>query len=92
MNITLNAAQQKFVKHKIKTGNYDSPQEVVTAALEFLQSDPLDNLPPDQLAELRKLIAVGAAQADRGEYVDFTAQDIIRQETKRRRAKKRAGK
>jgi len=71
---------QKMVETKVSSGEYDSPEEVVAAALTLMQDD--DMLPPDQLESLRQQINIGAQQADRGEFATFTAEDIILRETK----------
>ena len=71
---------QKMVEEKVSSGEYDSPEDVVAAALTLMQDD--DMLPPDQLELLRQQINIGAQQADRGEFAEFTAEDIIQRETK----------
>lgn len=65
MNVSLTPELEQLVLQKVQSGRYLSASEVVREALRLL-------LEPDQLRELRreelrKFIAVGIEQADRGE-------------------------
>ena len=71
----------------LKTGTYQSQGEVVREGLRLLKErEDSKNL---HLAELRKEIAIGSEQADRGEFVDgeSTFSEIRRRSAKRKRAK-----
>ena len=84
MNVPITKPElEKIVHDKVSKGEYGSAEEVVEAALLLLEQDRDENLPSEELAELRGEIMKGANQADRGEFVEFTAEDIIREETRR---------
>ncbi len=86
MNVNLGAALDKFIADLLKTGLYQSQSEVVREGLRLLKErEELKNL---RLAELRKEIAIGSRQADRGEFVDgeATFAEIRRRSARRKRA------
>ena len=61
MNVSLTPQLENFVKDKVKSGRYSSASEVVREALRMLEERDR------RLVELRKEIAIGLDQADRGE-------------------------
>ena len=68
MNVNLGAVFDNFIAELLKTGLYQSQSEVVREGLRLLKErEELKNL---RLAELRREIAIGSEQADRGEFVD----------------------
>ena len=68
MNVNLGSVLDNFIADLLKTGLYQSQSEVVREGLRLLkEKEELKNL---RLAELRKEIAIGSEQADRGEFVD----------------------
>ena len=67
MEIQLSEAREAFVRSLIEDGSYPSPDRVIEAALQLLQECG----EPTRLAELRREIAVGIEQADRGELAPF---------------------
>lgn len=75
MQIYLPPGLEAFVQQEIDTGRYPSPEEVVHEAL-WLLKDKAD-LRALKLAELRKQIAVGLEQADRGECVPMDMKAIL---------------
>jgi antitoxin ParD1/3/4 len=68
MNVNLGATFDQFVADLLKTGLYQSQSEVLRDGLRLLKER--EDLKQLRLAELRKEIAIGAKQADRGELVD----------------------
>jgi len=87
MNVNLGAVLDGFVADLLQTGLYQSQSEVVRDGLRLLKErEELKNL---RLAELRKEIAIGSEQADRGEFVDGeeTFAEIRRRSAQRKRAK-----
>jgi antitoxin ParD1/3/4 len=87
MNVNLGNVLDKFIAELLQTGMYQSQGEVVREGLRlFKEREELKNL---RLAELRKEIAIGSEQADRGEFVDGEEAfaEIRRRSTKRRRTK-----
>ena len=67
MNISLTKELEEFVTSKVGSGRYLSASEVVRAGLRLLEHE--EELLELQRIELRKAIAVGVAQLDRGEAV-----------------------
>ena len=89
MNLRLTAEFERFVQDKVRTGEYASPDRVVEAALLRLMED--DSAACIEAEELRKMIAVGQEEADRGELLD--AEDVfeeLRQRSERIRGKSRS--
>lgn len=85
MNVNLGTVFDKFIGELLKTGMYQSQSEVVREGLRLLKER--EELKQFRLAELRKQIAVGSAQADRGEFVDGeeTFAEIRRRSAARKR-------
>ena len=68
MNVSITEKLEEFVNDKVESGLYNSASEVVREALRLLvQQDELRQL---RLDELKKEIAIGVGQADRGELID----------------------
>jgi antitoxin ParD1/3/4 len=67
MNISLTKELEAFVTSKVGSGRYLSASEVVRAGLRLLEHE--EELLELQRIELRKAIAVGVAQLERGEGV-----------------------
>lgn len=87
MNVNLGTVFDKFIGELLKTGMYQSQSEVVREGLRLLKER--EELKKIRLAALRKEIAIGSEQADRGEFVDGeqTFADIRRRSAERKRAK-----
>ena len=68
MNVSLTPELEQLVQDKVKSGLYLSASEVVREALRLLEER--DQLRQIRLAELKKKIAVGVEQAERGDVVD----------------------
>ena len=68
MNVNLGTVLDNFIAELLNTGLYQFQSEVVREGLRLLKErEDLKNL---RLVELRKEIAIGSEQADRGEFVD----------------------
>ncbi len=87
MNVNLGPVFDHFVTELVGTGLYQSQSEVVREGLRLLQER--EQMKQLRLSELRREIAVGAEQADRGELVPGTAvfQRIRKKSVARRAAK-----
>ena len=88
MNVNLGTVFDNFIAELLQSGLYQSQSEIVREGLRLLKErEELKNL---RLAELRKEIAVGGEQADRGEFVDGPQAfaKIRRRSAKRKRAKR----
>ena len=68
MNVSLTPELEKFVTQKVASGLYYSASEVIREGLRLLQEQ--DALKQMRLQELRREIAIGIKQADRGEFID----------------------
>ena len=69
MKIVLPPELEALVKRRLDSGLYDSPAEVVRDALQLL--DDFDRFETLQLEELKREVAIGLEQLDRGETVTF---------------------
>jgi len=68
MNVSLSAELESFVNDRVKSGSYHSPSELIADALRLFKER--EAMRTSRIEELRKEIAVGIEQLDRGEYVD----------------------
>ena len=68
MNVNLGPVFDEFVSDLLKGGLYQSQSEVVREALRLLKER--QEMKQVRLGELRREIALGGKQADRGEFVD----------------------
>ena len=59
----------------MKSGEYDSPSDVVVHALYLLEA--CDRFREAQLEALRREIAIGIEQCDRGEVAELDIEEII---------------
>jgi antitoxin ParD1/3/4 len=71
MNVSLTPELERLVAEKVESGMYTSASEVVREGLRLLQER--DELRRTRLEELRREIARGVEQADRGELIDGEA-------------------
>jgi len=86
MNVNLGPVFDRFVSDLLKTGLYQSQSEILREGLRLLKER--EELKQLRLAELRKEIAIGSEQADRGELVDGKA--VFAEIRRRSAARKRA--
>jgi antitoxin ParD1/3/4 len=70
-SMTLGPHWEGFIKEQIESGRFTSASEVVRAGLRELETNA------QKLADLKEALRPGLEEADRGEFVDVTAQDII---------------
>jgi antitoxin ParD1/3/4 len=82
--ITIPDELQEFVTRAIQSGQFTGPNEMIATALYAFRDQA--ELEAIKLARLRRDIAVGLEQADRGEYVEFDAASIIAECQKERAA------
>ena len=68
MNVSLTPELENLVNSKVKSGMYHSASEVIRAGLRLLQEQ--DELRALRLEGLRREIAKGVEQADRGELLE----------------------
>jgi antitoxin ParD1/3/4 len=85
MNVNLGPAFDQFIADLLNTGLYQSQSEIVREGLRLLMDR--EQLKQLRIDELRREVAVGSAQADRGEFVDSgEAFKRIRAKSAQRRA------
>lgn len=75
MNIHLKSNLGKCIDDEVQAGRYESVADAINAAVAHLQTEQnYDRLAIDKL---RAEVDVGLAEADRGDFVEFTAEDVI---------------
>jgi Arc/MetJ-type ribon-helix-helix transcriptional regulator len=71
MTIDLNPEQQRVIDLAVRSGAYDSPSEVLDRAFEIIREQlDLEDWMVAQSEQIAAHIAVGFAQAERGELID----------------------
>lgn len=88
MEFTLSPELERFVANLVETGQFADPDEVVAEALAALKTR--QQCQAEELDELRREVAIGIEQADRGEFVEFSA-DEIKAEGRKRLSAERTG-
>jgi len=88
MNVNLGRVFDEFVAEMLKSGLYQSQSEILREGLRLLKER--EDLKKLRLEELRKAIALGVEQADRGDFVDGPQAfaRIRKKSAERKRAKK----
>ncbi len=74
MNVSLTPELESLVQEKLRTGMYNSASEVIREALRLLLER--DQLRQAGLARLRKDIAVGINQANRGQTALLNVKEL----------------
>jgi antitoxin ParD1/3/4 len=75
MNVSLTEELEELVQEKVRSGLYSSASEVIRQALRLLKEQ--DQVRQMRLEELRKEVAIGIEQIERGQVVPFDAEAII---------------
>jgi antitoxin ParD1/3/4 len=70
MNVSLTPKLEKFVQRKLKSGMYASASEVIRDGLRLMEAK--DKSDAEKLEALRKEIAKGVEQIERGEYIEVS--------------------
>jgi len=68
MNITLKPDQEAFIRAKLQSGQYQTVDDVIQAALELL--DEQDKADEQWVIETRAKVDEGIASLERGEGID----------------------
>ena len=74
MDVQIHPELQRFIDDQLKAGRYDSSDDLINAALATLQAQ--EELSPEEIEDLRAEVDVGLAEADRGEFVEITSDEI----------------
>ena len=86
MTLKLRPEIERILKQKVKAGQYESLEE---AANEMIQVAYQQEMMTDEdIEEIRREVALGIQQADRGEFSEFSIEEIISQEKAAARKKK----
>jgi antitoxin ParD1/3/4 len=67
MNISLTPRLEAMIREKVESGLYNNSSEVVREALRLMERQ-------DRIERLRAAIAIGEAEIERGEGVEYTPQ------------------
>lgn len=87
LNISITPELHRFIDNKVRSGLYTSVSEVVREGLRLLERQEQER--KSALDEVRRKIAVGLEQLDRGEVVD--GEQVFRELAKRsQKARKNA--
>ena len=68
MNVSLTSQLEELVQKKVSSGRYNSASEVIREALRLLEER--DELKKLKLQTLKKDIAIGLEQANKGDLID----------------------
>lgn len=71
LNVSLTPQLGEFVSSRVASGRFQSASEVVRAALRMLEDTESER--QVALAKVRRQIAIGVEQLDRGEWIDGEA-------------------
>lgn len=74
MNVSLTPELETLVHDKVESGLYTSASEVVREALRLLRER--DQIQQQRLTELRREIAIGLEQLDRGEFTTYNGETL----------------
>ena len=85
MTVLLKPELERFIEDQVQQGRFDSSDDAINAAVAHLQTER--DLAGVQLDLLRAEVDVGIAELDRGEFVEFTAKDVIAERRAAWRAK-----
>ncbi len=82
MNVSLTPELEEFVEQNVRSGLYQTASEVVREGLRLLRER--EELRRTQLEALRRDIAVGVEQADRGQVSPLNAKETLARVRKKR--------
>ena len=74
MNISLTTTLEKLVREKVQSGLYHSASEVIRAGLRLLKEQDISK--EQRLRDLKREIAIGLEQAERGELMPLDIEKI----------------
>lgn len=83
MHISLTPALENSIRQKVASGLYNNASEVVREALRFMETHE-ELIRQMKLDALRRELRLGAGQAEQGEFVAGSMEDIIAEARQRR--------
>jgi antitoxin ParD1/3/4 len=89
MNVSLTRELEEFVDKKVSTGLYQTASEVVREGLRLLKER--DDLQQRKLEDLRRDIAIGLEEAERGDVTTVDAGAVLKKVRARRISRKTDG-
>lgn len=75
MHVSLTPELEEIVRKNVETGRYNSSSELVREALRLWIDH--QEIQREKLKTLRAKLAIGEAQADRGEFVDYDLGSLL---------------
>ncbi len=88
MEVTLTTQIENILRGKVESGQFSSIEEAANEMIALaLEEERLSN---EDVEDLRREVQLGIDQADRGQFVEFTAEQIIA-EKKAAARKQKAG-
>jgi hypothetical protein len=77
MQVSLTSASNKIIEQMMALG-YEDPAALIEAALERMAHEEMAELDesPEYIEWLRREVAIGAEQLDRGEFYEGTLDDL----------------
>jgi len=76
MHISLTPQLESQVKAKVNSGLYNNSSEVIREALRFMEENR-DIVQQMKINHLRQAVAIGANEAEQGEFSSRSVQNII---------------
>jgi antitoxin ParD1/3/4 len=89
MNISLDPKLRAYLEAQVKSGRYADVSEAVNGAVALAREQ--ESLTAHDVARIRREIQIGIEAADRGEFSDFTAEDVIARGRRILAARRRGG-
>ena len=81
MEVNFTPKVEGILRRKVESGQYSSVEE---AANEMIQAaEEQETMTDEDIEEIRREVALGIEQADRGQFSKFTIDEIIAQEKAR---------
>jgi len=78
MHISLTPQLESKIKDKVNSGLYNNSSEVIREALRFMEENQ-NIIQQMKLNHLRQAVAIGADQAEQGDFSPRSVQDIVAQ-------------
>ena len=76
MNLSLSPDLVRFVDEKVRSGQFESPEQVVREALALLKAQ--ESVTEEDVAELRKMLAPAIEQATTGGLTPLDMEEVKR--------------
>ncbi len=83
MHISLTPELEAKIKSKVESGLYNNASEVIREALRYMEQNQ-ELIMQLKLDRLRAEVAMGAKQAEKGEFSQRTVQDFVSDMNERR--------